>query len=64
MNPVSALKNAANCIRLAEDAKDEPSRKRYARLAEAWLELASLQDWLEGKISPVLTKASNEGGHA
>jgi hypothetical protein len=52
VNPFSALKNARNCIQLAEEAKDEPSRKRYLKLAEGWLDQAALEDWLWGDVSP------------
>jgi hypothetical protein len=51
VNPFSALKNARNCIQLAEDAEDEPSRKRFLKLAEGWLDQAALEDWLMGKVS-------------
>jgi hypothetical protein len=44
-------KNSDNCRRLAEDALDEPQRKRYVRMAEAWLALAEEQDWLDGVSS-------------
>lgn len=34
------LENPENCIELAEDTKDEPTRARYRQMAEAWLALA------------------------
>jgi len=42
--------NAANCRHLAEEAKDEISRKRFTRMAEAWEALAEEQGWLDGEI--------------
>ena len=44
--------NAENCVELAENAKDAPSRARYMRMAEGWLSLVHEQEWLAGKISP------------
>ena len=41
--------NAANCRHLAEEAKDEISRKRFTRMAEAWEALAEEQGWLDGE---------------
>jgi len=41
--------NAENCVRLAEAAANEPSFKRYSRMAEAWRALADEQDWLDGE---------------
>jgi hypothetical protein len=41
--------NAQVCERLAECAKDEPSRKRYRRIKKAWEDLAKTQDWLDGE---------------
>jgi hypothetical protein len=43
--------NSDNCKRLAESALDEPQRKRYLRMADAWLALAEEQDWLDGEPS-------------
>ena len=37
------LEHADNCIDLAENAKDEPSRIRYQRMADAWRALANEQ---------------------
>jgi hypothetical protein len=48
----SHLENAENCTHLAEEAADEPSRRRFERLAEGWLSVAETQDWLDGKVSP------------
>jgi hypothetical protein len=42
-------KHAENCDDLAENAKDEPSRKRYRRMKSAWEDLAKMQDWLDGE---------------
>lgn len=51
--------NSNNCRRLAEDALDEPQRKRYLRMAEAWLALAEEQDWLDGESSVPSEKQSS-----
>ena len=42
--------NADNCLNLAEGRGDEPSVKRYHRMAASWLALAHEQDWLDGEI--------------
>jgi hypothetical protein len=44
--------NAENCQRLAERATDHPSYLRYKRMEDAWLSLASEQDWLDGETTP------------
>jgi hypothetical protein len=44
--------NAENCALLASEAKDEPARNRYERMAAAWLSLAEEQDWLDGQVKP------------
>ncbi|MEH2513987.1 hypothetical protein V1291_005341 [Nitrobacteraceae bacterium AZCC 1564] len=51
--------NSNNCRRLAEDALDEPQRKRYQRMAEAWQALAEEQDWLDGVSSEPSEKQSS-----
>ncbi len=45
--------NAHNCEQLAAAATNEPARKRYRRMAEAWLALAEEQDWLDGNVPPI-----------
>lgn len=40
--------NAENCREMANTAANEPSRKRYLRMAEAWEMLADNKDWLDG----------------
>lgn len=44
--------NADNCLRLAEGRSDEPSFKRFQRMAASWRALADEQDWLDGEIHP------------
>jgi hypothetical protein len=44
--------NAENCLRLAEARSDEPSFRRYQRMATAWRALAEEQDWLDGEVTP------------
>jgi hypothetical protein len=46
------LDHAENCTELAEKAKDEPTRARYKRMADAWLALAKEQEWLDGQVPP------------
>jgi hypothetical protein len=36
--------NAENCMRLADAAPNEPSFKRYTRMADAWRALADEQE--------------------
>jgi hypothetical protein len=40
--------NAENCAILAEEAKSEPSRRRYQRMHKAWLALIEAEAWLHG----------------
>jgi hypothetical protein len=42
-------KNAENCVALAETADSDPKKKRYARMATAWNNLADTQAWLDGE---------------
>jgi hypothetical protein len=44
--------NADNCAQLAEAAENEPARKRFKRMEEAWRALAEEQDWLDGEKTP------------
>lgn len=46
------IENAENCLKLAEDRSDQPSFKRFRRMAKAWLALAREKDWLDGVIRP------------
>ena len=41
---------ARNCNELAEAAESDPAKKRYRRMAAAWLDLAEEQDWLDGQM--------------
>jgi len=53
MKPSDILrKNAEDCLRLADGRKDQPSVKRFHRMAAGWLALAREQDWLDGVIWP------------
>ncbi len=40
--------NAANGVELAAQQTEQPKRKGYERMAEAWRALADEQDWLDG----------------
>ena len=44
--------NAENSAHLAEEAADEPSRRRYQRMYLSWLSLIESEAWLEGKVPP------------
>jgi hypothetical protein len=44
--------NAETCAELAETARNEPLRKRYTRMVNAWKALAEEEDWLAGELSP------------
>jgi hypothetical protein len=48
--------NADNCLQLAERAEGSPAFKRYQRMAMAWTALAHEQDWLDGEVSPVISR--------
>jgi hypothetical protein len=50
-------KNAENCQQLAERAEAQPACRRYSRMSQAWLALATEQDWLDGEISPLAVRA-------
>jgi hypothetical protein len=50
-------KNAENCQQLAERAEAQPAFRRYSRMSQAWLALATEQDWLDGEISPLAVRA-------
>ncbi len=36
---------------MAEEAKDELSRRRYGRLAREWLDKVDGLEWLDGKVA-------------
>ena len=42
--------NAENCLRLAEGKSDDPSFKRFQRMAAGWHALADEKDWLDGEL--------------
>jgi hypothetical protein len=50
--------NAENCLQLAERAEGKPAFRRYMRMAQAWRALATEQDWLDGEISPLTSRAA------
>src|SRR3954468_187664 len=43
---------AHQCEDSAVEAKDEPTRLRFERLAEGWKSVSQSQSWLDGEISP------------
>ena len=49
--------NADNCLQLAERAEGSAAFKRYQRMAMAWTALAHEQDWLDGEVSPVISRS-------
>jgi hypothetical protein len=50
--------NADNCLQLAERAEGEPAYRRYLRMARGWTALADEQDWLDGKVPPVVAMSA------
>ncbi|MCK1544020.1 hypothetical protein IVA98_05625 [Bradyrhizobium sp. 160] len=40
--------NAENCLQLAEETTNAQAALRYKRMARAWSDLATEQDWLDG----------------
>ena len=43
-------KNAANCGVLADEASNEPTRRRFLRMQQAWLALIETEAWLDGEV--------------
>jgi hypothetical protein len=43
------LEYAADCLRQAGTALDEPQQERYRRLADSWQALAEDEQWLESR---------------
>ena len=54
---------ADNCLRLAEFEVDEHNRRRYLRMADAWLALAEGQEWLQGHPPEILSARPLEQTH-
>jgi hypothetical protein len=50
--------NAENCLQLSGRKHDEPSFKRYRRMAQAWRALADEQDWLDGEVKNSIDSAA------
>jgi hypothetical protein len=50
MNAQTMRTNAESCLALAQNAANEPARKRFLRMAEAWKTLADNKDWLDGVV--------------
>lgn len=48
--------NAENCLYLSDSAANEPTSRRYRRMAEAWTALATEQDWLDGHAAQTQTE--------
>jgi hypothetical protein len=61
MNAETMRQNADNCLVLAENAKDEPSRLRYVRMALAWNSLANTKDWLDGATTDAPLQSEARG---
>jgi hypothetical protein len=51
MNAETMRQNSEGCLVLAENAANEPARRRFLRMAEAWKTLADNKDWLDGCVS-------------
>lgn len=60
MDPFTAVKQARNYVRLAEDATDGTDRERYLRSAKQWLERADVDARFQHKPSPAVIIASDE----
>jgi hypothetical protein len=50
LNIEQLRENATNCAILAEEATNEPSRRRYQRMHDAWIALIETEAWLEGAL--------------
>jgi hypothetical protein len=48
-----------NCAHLAEEATDEPTRRRYQRMYLSWLSLIESEARLEGKVAPSTSAGSD-----
>jgi hypothetical protein len=53
--------NAENCALLAEEAKTEPTRRRFERMQQAWLALIETEAWLAGNVSPIPLRTATLG---
>ena len=42
--------NGANCGLLADEASNEPTRRRFLRMQQAWLALIETEAWLDGEV--------------
>jgi hypothetical protein len=42
-------KIAENCLEMARQSENEPSKKRLERLAQGWSAMAKNQHWLDGE---------------
>ena len=52
MNAETMRQNSRSCLALAQSAANEPAKKRFLRMADAWKTLADNKDWLDGAIVP------------
>lgn len=52
--------NAQNCLHLAERGANEPTANRYRRMAQAWTDLATEQDWLDGHSGQTPTERASD----
>jgi hypothetical protein len=50
MNAEQMRQSAESCLTLADTAANEPARRRFLRMAEAWKALADNKDWLDGAM--------------
>ena len=49
---------AESCAELAETAPNEPTKKRFQRMAEGWRSVAETQAWLDGDTADTCDKAA------
>jgi hypothetical protein len=52
MNAERMRRNAAHCIRLAEETADETQRQRYLCAAKAWLSVARNKERVDETLVP------------
>jgi hypothetical protein len=54
MDPFTALTQARNYVRLAEEANDNADRERHLRSARSWLQKADVKGWFQRKPMPAV----------
>ena len=58
-NALAALKEEINdTIRTFSPKRGQLARKRFNRMAVAWLSLADTHEWLDGVVSPIARRSA------